>query len=500
MKKIVLVAFVLVLLSSTLISKLPALVETHSANIVVPDDYERIQWAIGNATDGDTILVRAGTYYEHVTIDKPISLIGENRTTTIIDANDESEAAIRIEASNISINGFTIQNGGMHGVLCSNERDIKIERNIIKDSFRGVCFWNSTNITLGDNIIEKNTHGISLNWATSTEIAENTITENTFGIWLDNSNGIRVKENVIEENRQDGLFVFCCNSTYIAHNIIVGSPEYGMWLYKSSATAIIANNFESNYVGISLEWAFDYNIIACNVLSGNNAGIGLHQSSNNNILSDNIITESSIHGIGLADSNENRIFGNTIANNSRGLTLSWESQDNIISNNNFINNTIQASSGEISAGPNTWDNGYPSGGNFWSDYAGVDFNSGRFQNETGSDGMGDTPYVIYLENEDKYPLMNPHILPDMQPIYSELYELLANYTELQSKYDNLVASYNSSQTELDDLQSKYNALTNELNITRNIMYAFLITTIVFIATTLYIVIRKPKVKPELKIT
>jgi len=158
MKKIVLVAFVLVLLSSTLISRLPALVETHSANIVVPDDYERIQWAIGNASDGDTIFVRAGTYYEHVTIDKPISLIGENRTTTIIDANDESEAAIRIEASNISISGFTIQNGGMQGVLCSNERDNKIARNIIAGSFRGVCFWNSTNIKLEDNIIENNTH------------------------------------------------------------------------------------------------------------------------------------------------------------------------------------------------------------------------------------------------------------------------------------------------------------------------------------------------------
>lgn len=339
-----------------------------------------------------------------------------------------------------------------------------------------------------------------MNGVISTEIAENTITENTFGIRLDNSNGICIKENVIEENRQDGLFVFCCKSTSIAHNIIVGSPEYGMWLYQSSATAIIANIFEFNYIGIALEWAFDHNIIACNILSGNNAGIGLYQSSNNNILNANIITES-IWGINLADSNENMIFENTIANNSRGLTLSWGSRNNTIFHNNFINNTIQASSGEISAaGQNIWDGGYPSGGNFWSNYSSVDLYHGRYQNETGSDGIGDSPYVINAENEDRYPLINSHTLPDMQLVYNELCELLVNYIELQSKYDNLVASYNSSQTELDDLQSKYNALTNELNITRNIMYAFLITKIVFIGTTVYLAIRKPKVKPELKTT
>jgi hypothetical protein len=54
-----------------------------------------------------------------------------------------------------------------------------------------------------------------------------------------------------------------------------------------------------------------------------------------------------------------------------------------------------------------WDNGYRSGGNYWSDYNGTDSYKGQYQNETGSDGIGDTPYVIDANNTDNYPLMFP---------------------------------------------------------------------------------------------
>jgi hypothetical protein len=64
---------------------------------------------------------------------------------------------------------------------------------------------------------------------------------------------------------------------------------------------------------------------------------------------------------------------------------------------------------------NTWDDGYPSGGNYWSDYAGVDLFSGPYQNQTGSDGIGDTPYFIRANNTDNYPLMNPYLIPFMNP-------------------------------------------------------------------------------------
>ncbi|HKI75855.1 MAG TPA: hypothetical protein VKA28_01525, partial [Candidatus Bathyarchaeia archaeon] len=77
--------------------------------------------------------------------------------------------------------------------------------------------------------------------------------------------------------------------------------------------------------------------------------------------------------------------------------------------NNLVNNTIQAQDDQ--PGQNSWDNEYPSGGNYWSDYKGVDNCSGPQQNICPSpDGIGDTPYV-FNSAQDNYPLMNPFV-PD----------------------------------------------------------------------------------------
>lgn len=83
-----------------------------------------------------------------------------------------------------------------------------------------------------------------------------------------------------------------------------------------------------------------------------------------------------------------------------------------MTDNRFMCNAQQALdygiSGYSKKRENFWDNGYPTGGNYWSDYNGTDFYGGPHQNETGSDGIGDTPYCILLGNRtmnvDNYPL------------------------------------------------------------------------------------------------
>jgi PKD repeat protein len=76
---------------------------------------------------------------------------------------------------------------------------------------------------------------------------------------------------------------------------------------------------------------------------------------------------------------------------------------NVIYHNNFVGNVEHARD----FGANVWNMTYPSGGNYWADYAGQDFLSGPAQNITGGDGIGDIPYELY-ENEDFYPFMVPH--------------------------------------------------------------------------------------------
>jgi parallel beta-helix repeat protein len=107
-------------------------------------------------------------------------------------------------------------------------------------------------------------------------------------------------------------------------------------------------------------------------------------------------------GIRLFSTSDNIISGNNITNNGYGISLSG-SYYNIFYHNNFVNNTYQFEDQSGAPENQIWDDGYLSGGNYWSDYEGVDEKSGPYQNQTGSDGIGDTP--VY--QSDRYPLMNP---------------------------------------------------------------------------------------------
>jgi parallel beta-helix repeat protein len=140
-------------------------------------------------------------------------------------------------------------------------------------------------------------------------------------------------------------------------------------------------------------------------ISGNNiandrGGIRLFSSSNNSI-SGNNITANNWCGIELFSSSNISISGNNITNNENGIWLQFSS-NNKIYHNNFVNNTPQVYS---DWSINTFDNGFPSGGNYWNDCNGTDLYRGTCQNETGNDGLGDTPYVIDTDNKDRYPLM-----------------------------------------------------------------------------------------------
>ncbi len=92
-------------------------------------------------------------------------------------------------------------------------------------------------------------------------------------------------------------------------------------------------------------------------------------------------------------SEKNIVMRNLIMNNKYGLYFCCGSENNIAFNNVFINNTKYNADETLA---NIWDNGIV--GNYWDDYTGIDAND---------DGIGDTPYIIYDDNGDMFPLMKP---------------------------------------------------------------------------------------------
>jgi len=188
-----------------------------------------------------------------------------------------------------------------------------------------------------------------------------------------------IVENQDMRNTSVGVLLGFCTDVVIVNNSISESAN-GVLLYSSNGNTVGGNNVSMNEYGVSLEYSHH------NLISGNDvfltvrSGINLHYSDSN------VITENNVRfngkGISLDSSSSNRVF-----------------------HNDFVANSVQAWDDETN---NLWDDDYPSGGNFWGDYSGIDEMSGPQQDRTGGDGIGDTQYDIAGGSRtDRYPLMEP---------------------------------------------------------------------------------------------
>ena len=188
------------------------------------------------------------------------------------------------------------------------------------------------------------------------------------------------KNNTILEGSGSYSATILANLTTVnISGFTVKSGDNGIWLEKCSGSVITGNN-----------------------ITATRRSIWLHYSHNNTISDNTVMGNFSWRGIVLCgQSSNNTIIRNTIKDNEEGLGITGE--NNFIIHNNFINNQKQAVM--IESHYNAWNNTYE--GNYWSDYNGTDHYSGIVQNITGSDGIGDTQYVIDDNNIDHYPLMVP---------------------------------------------------------------------------------------------
>jgi parallel beta-helix repeat protein len=169
--------------------------------------------------------------------------------------------------------------------------------------------------------------------------------------------------------------------------------------YHVTIRNINIRNFES---GVLLDAYSTYNTISGNKLEGNDYGISCWAYSDSNSIIGNNISTNNLAGIWIVGSSDIAITENIILGNSQyGISLESSSND-IVHHNSFISNANQV---YIYDSNGTWDNGYPSGGNYWSDYTGADAHSGPNQDQPGSDGIWDSPYNCSENNQDGYPLM-----------------------------------------------------------------------------------------------
>lgn len=252
-----------------------------------------------------------------------------------------------------------------------------------------VILINCTNVRIENQELTNCSIGIKLYFSSNNSITINDISNNTRGICLYYSCGNRIESNNASNNDPYGIYLYYSDGNNITGNTAL-SNSFGIWLVSSSNNTIFNNSASSNDgCGINLYGSSGNNITG-NTVSNNWGGIKVENSSNN-IIANNIASSSSNYGIWLEeDSSNNRVYHNNIIDN---LNQAYDDTNN----------------------GNQWNDGYPSGGNYWSDYTGVDEKSGPNQDQPISDGIGDTPYVIDLNSQDDYPLINVSVVTDCDP-------------------------------------------------------------------------------------
>jgi parallel beta-helix repeat protein len=435
-------------------------VEANPAIINVPEDCSTIQAAINTANLGDTINVSSGTYRENVVLNKTVSLIGENKHNTVIDGSGTGNV-INVTANDVSISGFTIRNSGtLSWVDCGihvyyQSYGNNISDNILTNNSVGVFLDGSRNNALANNYAESNwpidiclfcsdnnvlagndVKSIGMGGSNNNILIGNNASSNIGGIGIQAGGFNNTYINNTASNNRIGIRLSGCNNVLMGNNVSF-NDEAGIHLMTEPNPEtpcehnILIGNIASNTLsvwgdGIRVDFC-NNNTITNNVVSSNNGyGIDLSGSSNDTITNNTILLNNQAgirlgtYGEAVNDryfSKNNTLIGNTISSNYYYGILLERSNGNKVFHNEFINNmAVQA----ISASPeyvNTWDDGYPSGGNYWSDYTGADLYSGLYQNEIGHDGIGDTPYVIDSNNQDNYPLVKPWEFIGNETIY-----------------------------------------------------------------------------------
>jgi parallel beta-helix repeat protein len=291
---------------------------------------------------------------------------------------------------------------GAGQVILANCTNVLIENQELTFASVGIELGFSSNIHITDNNVSSNDRlNEGMNTSGNPNATEGS-NVNFCGIYLFNSHGNTIDNNLISENYR-GILLEYSDWNTIEDNHLYFNKQV-VYVFWSSNVSVLDNDMNGTIAHDSSVHPFRSSDV---LISNNRILNGGHsvfiQKSNRVTVTQNYISSSNGEGVRLEGAEDIVITHNDIIANGLGIRMFHPFTHNVIHHNNIIDNDIQAIDWESSQ----WDEGYPSGGNYWSDYGGTDVFKGPKQDIPGSDGIGDKPYIIDGDSQDNYPLMDP---------------------------------------------------------------------------------------------
>ncbi len=265
----------------------------------------------------------------------------------------------------------------MYSIVLFDANNAKVENAIIAMSQNGIIIEELSNAAFVNSSVQAFEACVQVEMSSWITLADNQFSTVAGDcVRVGGSNNVTVSTNNItnfgDMGNERGIFLdHCFRCTVSNNNLTFDSWGTAIWL----GNELIID--PSNYINVT-----------GNKITGDGGGQGIW--------------------IWLITGRNITVMENTINNTSLGFSCQVGCPGTLLYHNNFISSNEHAHD----PGANLFDNGYPSGGNYWDNYTGIDNCSGPNQdNCPDPDGIGDTPYIVDADTRDRYPLMNPVGLP-----------------------------------------------------------------------------------------
>lgn len=260
--------------------------------------------------------------------------------------------------------------------------------------------------------------GITVSECNNTSVLWTNISNCGLGVGAGNSIGVDIENCTMTISGQSAISSGSYEGVMADLRVVNCTISGAIWggLETMFTDGVMLLNSTITGCGRAIESYASTNLtIQNNSLVGNTESGPFFWASSNILISGNDILGNTMRGIFISGGTNTSITLNTIASSEYGAYCEF-SFDTHVYHNDFIENIISAYTYDGTG--NVWDDGYPSGGNYWSDYLGVDEYNGPSQDILGGDGIGDTPQSIPGDAllSDRYPLMAPFVgAPNLRP-------------------------------------------------------------------------------------